>query len=82
MSMKNSNLIYETMLSEAISHEWPESDVRDVISIMKNRLSELEREVLLAELGGYTAEDLSMTDESFDEIRYEAISKVRNCLDD
>lgn len=80
--MKNSNLIYEMMLSEAISHEWQESDVRDVISIIKNQLSELEREVLLGELAGFSADDLGMTEESFEEVRYEAISKVRRLLHD
>ena len=82
MSMKNSDLIYEILLKGAISHEWMENDVRDVISIIKNQLGELEREVLLADLAGYTAEDLKMTDESFKDTRYEAIVKVRIYLND
>lgn len=80
--MKNSDLIYESLLGGAIQHDWMENDVRDVITVIKNRLGELEREVLLAELAGYTAEDLGMTEESFDEARYEAIKKVKECLDD
>jgi hypothetical protein len=80
--MKNSDLIYQILLSGAIQHEWMENDVRDVISIIKNQLGELERDVLLAELAGYTAEDLGMTEESFDEAKYEAIKKVRELLDD